>query len=100
MGNCKTVLVAGGAGFIGFHLCRRLLEEGQEVVCLDNLQTGSLDNIQQLSEYPKFRFVNHDILQPYSGLQQIDEIDNLAHTSKGPDSQNPGRRTGDRNSQA
>ncbi|MBO4469103.1 MAG: SDR family oxidoreductase [Bacteroidales bacterium] len=84
MGNCKTVLVAGGAGFIGFHLCKRLLEEGQEVVCLDNLQTGSLDNIQQLSEYPKFRFVNHDILQPYSGLQKIDEIYNLACPASPP----------------
>lgn len=80
----KTVLVAGGAGFIGYHLCRRLLEDGMNVVCLDNLQTGSLDNIQQLSAYPHFRFVNHDILQPYTGLQHIDQIYNLACPASPP----------------
>ena len=84
MKHCKTVLVAGGAGFIGFHLCRRLLEEGMEVVCLDNLQTGSLDNIQLLSASPRFRFVNHDILQPYTGLQKIDQIYNLACPASPP----------------
>lgn len=80
----KIALVAGGAGFIGFHLCRRLLDEGMQVVCLDNLQTGSLDNIQQLSGHPLFRFVNHDILQPYTGLQQIDQIYNLACPASPP----------------
>ncbi|MBO4455066.1 MAG: SDR family oxidoreductase [Bacteroidales bacterium] len=84
MKSHKTALVAGGAGFIGFHLCRRLLDEGLEVVCLDNLQTGSLDNIQKLSGNPLFRFVNHDILQPYSGLQRIDQIWNLACPASPP----------------
>lgn len=84
MGREKTALVAGGAGFIGFHLCRRLLDEGMEVVCLDNLQTGSLDNIRLLSENPRFRFVNHDILQPYNGLQKIDCIFNLACPASPP----------------
>lgn len=84
MGRGKTALVAGGAGFIGFHLCRRLLDEGMEVVCLDNLQTGSLDNIRLLSENPRFRFVNHDILQPYNGLQKIDCIFNLACPASPP----------------
>ena len=84
MKHDNTVLVAGGAGFLGYHLCRRLLEEGVEVVCLDNLQTGSLDNIQLLSGYPHFRFVNHDILQPYTGLQHIDQIYNLACPASPP----------------
>lgn len=77
-------MVAGGAGFIGFHLCRRLLDEGINVVCLDNLQTGSLDNIRILSQSPLFRFVNHDILQPFNGLQRIDFIYNLACPASPP----------------
>ena len=80
----KTALVAGGAGFIGFHLCKRLLGDGMEVVCLDNLQTGSLDNIRQLADDPHFRFVNHDILQPFTGLQKIDLIFNLACPASPP----------------
>lgn len=84
MDKRKTALVAGGAGFIGFHLCKRLLDEGRQVICLDNLQTGSLDNVQQLSEYPLFRFVNHDIIQPFTGLQQVDEIYNMACPASPP----------------
>ena len=71
-------LVAGGAGFIGSHLCRRLLDEGRQVVCIDNLQTGSIQNIQPLINHPLFQFVNHDIVQPYICLRHIDEIYNLA----------------------
>lgn len=71
-------LVAGGAGFIGSHLCRRLLQEGRQVVCIDNLQTGDIRNIQPLIDHPLFQFVNHDIVQPYMGLERIDEIYNLA----------------------
>lgn len=71
-------LVAGGAGFIGSHLCRRLLQEGRQVVCIDNLQTGDIRNIQPLINHPQFRFVNHDIVEPYTGLERIDEIYNLA----------------------
>ena len=71
-------LVAGGAGFIGSHLCRRLLHEGRLVVCIDNLQTGDLRNIQPLIEHPLFQFVNHDIVEPYTDLERIDEIYNLA----------------------
>lgn len=71
-------LVAGGAGFIGSHLCRRLLQEGRQVVCIDNLQTGSIHNIQSLLNHPLFQFVNHDIVNPYTDLRHIDEIYNLA----------------------
>jgi UDP-glucuronate decarboxylase len=70
--------VAGGAGFIGSHLCRRLLQEGRQVVCIDNLQTGDIRNIQSLINHPQFLFVNHDIVEPYTGLERIDEIYNLA----------------------
>jgi UDP-glucuronate decarboxylase len=57
-------LVAGGAGFIGSHLCRALLEEGRTVVCLDNLQTASGENLHALGRYPSFSFIRHDISQP------------------------------------
>lgn len=70
--------MAGGAGFIGSHLCRRLLNEGRHVVCIDNLQTGDIRNIQSLIDHPQFRFVNHDIVELYTGLERIDEIYNLA----------------------
>ena len=71
-------LVVGGAGFIGSHLCHRLLDEGRQVVCIDNLHTGSIHNIQPFIDHPLFQFVNHDIVQPYMGLRHIDEIYNLA----------------------
>lgn len=69
-------LVAGGAGFLGSHLCRRLLAEGREVTCLDNLFTGSRRNIDDLLGNSRFTFVVHDITQPFRG--QYDEIYNLA----------------------
>jgi len=73
----KTVLVTGGAGFIGSHLCERLLNEDHKVICLDNLFTGSLDNIESLINDNNFEFVNHDITKPYY-RDNIDEIYNLA----------------------
>ena len=73
----KTVLVTGGAGFIGSHLCERLLNENEKVICLDNLFTGSLDNIKSLINDNKFEFVNHDITKRYY-RDNIDEIYNLA----------------------
>ena len=73
----KTILVTGGAGFIGSHLCERLLTDNHKVICLDNLFTGSLDNIEVLKSNINFEFVNHDITKPYF-RESIDEIYNLA----------------------
>ena len=72
----KRILVTGGAGFIGSHLCERLLNEGHEVICLDNFFTGNKDNIIPLMKNPHFEVVRHDITMPY--FVEIDEIYNLA----------------------
>ena len=60
----KKILVTGGAGFIGSHLCTRLLNDGNEVICLDNYFTGSKDNIKHLISNPHFEAVRHDIGMP------------------------------------
>ncbi|MDR0725909.1 MAG: SDR family oxidoreductase [Prevotellaceae bacterium] len=72
----KRILVTGGAGFIGSHLCARLLSENNEVICLDNYFTGSKSNILNLLRNPKFELVRHDIINPYN--IEVDEIYNLA----------------------
>ena len=73
----KRVLVTGGAGFLGSHLCERLLSRSHHVICLDNFFTGELDNVQHLVANPRFEVVRHDVTQPFSSLE-IDEIYNLA----------------------
>lgn len=70
------VLVTGGAGFIGSHLCERLLREGQEVLCLDNFFTGSKENIRRLLDDRRFELIRHDVTQPI--LLETDRIFNLA----------------------
>ena len=72
----KRILVTGGAGFIGSHLCERLLEKGNEVVCLDNFFTGSKDNIKHLFSDYRFELVRHDLVNPI--LLEVDQIYNLA----------------------
>lgn len=72
----KRILVTGGAGFIGSHLCERLLNEGNEVLCLDNFFTGSKQNIRHLLGSPYFELVRHDVTEPY--YAEIDQIYNLA----------------------
>ncbi|PHR74610.1 MAG: NAD-dependent dehydratase [Lutibacter sp.] len=72
----KKVLVTGGAGFIGSHLCKRLLNEGNEVICLDNYFSSNKSNIIDLTSNPYFEMVRHDITQPY--FAEVDEIYNLA----------------------
>lgn len=72
----KRILVTGGAGFIGSHLCERLLNEGNEVICLDNYFTGSKRNIIHLLDNPYFEVVRHDITEAY--YAEVDEVYNLA----------------------
>jgi UDP-glucuronate decarboxylase len=72
----KRILVTGGAGFLGSHLCERLLDAGNEVICVDNLYTGSKRNIQHLLREPAFDFRDHDITEPL--FMHVDEVYNLA----------------------
>lgn len=72
----KRILITGGAGFIGSHLCERLLKEGNDVICLDNYFTGSKDNVRHLLDNHNFELVRHDLIEPY--YAEVDEIYNLA----------------------
>lgn len=72
----KRIVVTGGAGFIGSHLCEKLLEYGNDVVCVDNLFTGRKENIRHLMNNPYFEFIRHDIIEPY--YIETDQIYNLA----------------------
>jgi UDP-glucuronate decarboxylase len=72
----KRILVTGGAGFIGSHLCERLLNDGHDVICLDNYFTGGKQNIVHLLNHPYFELVRHDVTQSY--YAEVDEIYNLA----------------------
>ena len=72
----NRILVTGGAGFIGSHLCERLLNQGHQVICLDNCFTGRKENVFHLLNNPRFEFVRHDITQPI--LVEVDQIYNMA----------------------
>ena len=72
----KCVLVTGGAGFLGSHLCDRLIQSGSHVVCLDNFFTGTRENISHLMELPNFELAERDVIWPY--IKNVDEIYNLA----------------------
>lgn len=78
----KRILITGGAGFIGSHLCERLLNEGNEVICLDNFFTGSKDNIRHLLDNNKFELVRHDITKEY--YAEVDQIYNMACPASPP----------------
>ena len=78
----KKILVTGGAGFIGSHLCDRLLREGNDVICLDNYFTGSKDNIRHLLGNDHLELVLHDVINPYHA--EVDEIYNLACPASPP----------------
>lgn len=78
----KRILVTGGAGFVGSHLCRRLLNEGNDVICLDNFFTGSKENIIDLLPHPYFELIRHDVQAPI--LLEVDEIYNLACPASPP----------------
>ena len=72
----RRILVTGGAGFLGSHLCEKLLQRGDEVICLDNFYTGSKRNVVHLLENPYFEILRHDVVQPIH--VEVDEIYNLA----------------------
>src|SRR3989339_834863 len=74
----KTILVTGGAGFIGSHLCEKLLEQEARVLCVDNFLTGAKDNIKHLFKSPNFKLLEHDIIEPLYIDEPIDQIYNLA----------------------
>jgi len=72
----SQILVTGGAGFLGSHLCERLLQDGHEVLCVDNFFTGARRNIEHLLDHPRFDLMRHDVTQPL--VVEVDEIYNLA----------------------
>lgn len=72
----KRILVTGGAGFLGSHLMDRLLEQGHDVVCLDNFFTGAKDNIRHLLAHPRFELMRWDVTDPFK--VEVDQIYNLA----------------------
>lgn len=72
----KNILVTGGAGFICSHLCDKLLEQGNHVICLDNFFTGSRKNVTHLFGNPEFELIRHDIVEPI--ILEVDQIYNLA----------------------
>jgi len=75
----KTILIAGGAGFIGSNLIKKLYSDGNNnIICLDNLYTGSIDNLGEFMSKPRFKFIKHDIIEPLEINEKIDEIYNLA----------------------
>jgi len=74
--NRKRVLVTGGAGFLGSHLCERLLADGAEVLCVDSFYSGTRDNVRHLLANPHFEVLRHDVIEPLT--VEVDEIYNLA----------------------
>ena len=70
------VLITGGAGFLGSHLCDRLIEQGHDVICLDNFFTGHKENIRHLAAHPNFELMRHDVVDPFK--VEVDQIYNLA----------------------
>ena len=74
----KRILVTGGAGFLGSHLCEWLLRDGHEVICVDNFYTGNKRNVEHMLDNKKFELIRHDITIPLYGVEKVDEIYNLA----------------------
>jgi len=80
----KTIVITGGAGFIGSNMCEKLLNDGHKIICVDNLLTGNIQNIEHLLNHPHFIFINHDIIQPLEINEDIDEIYNFACPASPP----------------
>lgn len=75
----KNIIVTGGAGFLGSHLCEFLIEKGEKVICIDNLFTGNIKNLGKIIDHPNFQFIEHDIIEPiFFDDLKIDQIYNLA----------------------
>ena len=72
----KNILITGGAGFIGSHLCEKLIEQGNHIICLDNFFTGSRKNVEHLMGNKEFELIRHDIIEPI--ILEVDQIYNLA----------------------
>src|SRR3712207_2141203 len=77
LGHMPTSLVTGGAGFLGSHLCDALLERGHRVICVDNLETGNLANVEHIRR-PEFTLLNLDIIEPYFVDEPVDFVYHLA----------------------
>ncbi len=89
----QTVLVAGGAGFIGSHLCKKLLDDNYKVICVDNFLTGDKDNVQSFLKNPNFTLIEHDIIKPIPAIQEnlgqkLDYVFHLASPAS-PNSKSP-----------
>lgn len=82
--NNKIALVTGGAGFLGSHMCEHLLKKGYQVICLDNFQTGSLENIKHLLEESQFSCISHDVIDALPHFDRLDEIYNFACAASPP----------------
>jgi len=81
----KTILITGGTGFIGSNLCKELIkDENNRIICVDNNYTGTLDNVRELLGNPRFKFIEHDIIEPLNIDEKIDEIYNLACPASPP----------------
>jgi len=82
IGSGTVCLVTGGAGFIGLHLCRRLLDEGASVICLDDMTSGTRDHVDALINHPRYSFILHDVVEPID--LRVDRIFNLACPASPP----------------
>ncbi|SDX42453.1 UDP-glucuronic acid decarboxylase family protein [Litoreibacter albidus] len=80
----RRILVAGGAGFLGSHLCTKLIKDGHRVVCVDNFLTGRRSNIEHLLTHPRFKLIRHDIIERLPALGPVDQIYNLACAASPP----------------
>ncbi|MDX2469792.1 MAG: SDR family oxidoreductase [SAR324 cluster bacterium] len=80
--NKKNILITGGAGFLGSYLCKRHLDAGHHVICLDNLQTGNINNIKPFMDNPEFEFVEQDVIDPFDA--PVDQIFNFACPASPP----------------